>query len=101
LALAALVLLAGCRAGPAGTTPERPHPLLLISIDGFRHDYVDRFDSPAIDRMIREGLYADSLYEAFPTKTFATHYTLVTGRHPGTHGIVANNMWDPRREARF
>lgn len=99
--LAGLAVLVGCRAGPGEHKQDNPHPLLLISIDGFRHDYIDQFDSPAIDRMIREGLHADSLYEAFPTKTFATHYTLVTGLHPGTHGVVANNMWDPRREASF
>jgi predicted AlkP superfamily pyrophosphatase or phosphodiesterase len=94
------VVLCACQAGPSDRD-EKPTPLLLISIDGFRHDYIERFDSPTMDRMIREGLHADSLHEAFPTKTFATHYTLVTGLHPGTHGVVANNMWDPRREARF
>ena len=96
-----VLFLAACQAGPSDRDGEKPTPLLLISIDGFRHDYIERFDSPAIDRMIREGLYADSLHHAFPTKTFATHYTMVTGRHPGTHGVVANNMWDPRREASF
>jgi predicted AlkP superfamily pyrophosphatase or phosphodiesterase len=97
----ALVALAACRADPSDNGDDRPHPLLLISIDGFRHDYIEQFESPTIDRMIREGLYADSLQHVFPTKTFATHYTLVTGRHPGTHGVVANNMWDPRREDTF
>jgi predicted AlkP superfamily pyrophosphatase or phosphodiesterase len=95
------ILLSACRAAPDGREGQAPAPLLLISIDGFRHDYIEQFDSPAIDRLIEEGLYADSLHHAFPTKTFATHYTLVTGRHPGTHGVVANNMWDPRRKSSF
>lgn len=104
--IASAVLLAAC--GSSGDPSERgsdaqhdPNPVLLISIDGFRHDYVERFDSPTMDRMVREGFKADSMHHAFPTKTFATHYTLVTGRHPGTHGVVANNMWDPRRETTF
>lgn len=101
----AALMLAACNAGPNAdgrqSGSDRPDPVLLISIDGFRHDYIEQFDSPAMDRMIREGFRADSLHHAFPTKTFATHYTMVTGRHPGTHGVVANNMWDPRREARF
>jgi predicted AlkP superfamily pyrophosphatase or phosphodiesterase len=106
LILASLALiLSACSAGPDTGQPEngstRPDPVLLIAIDGFRHDYIEQFDSPAMDRMIREGFRADSLHHVFPTKTFATHYTMVTGRHPGTHGVVANNMWDPRREARF
>ncbi|WP_376692918.1 alkaline phosphatase family protein [Wenzhouxiangella sp. EGI_FJ10409] len=97
----AVLALSACQSRPPEGSGDKPTPLLLISIDGFRHDYIERFDSPTIDRMIREGLYADSLHHSFPTKTFATHYTLVTGRHPGTHGVVANNMWDPRREASF
>jgi len=102
LCLAALAaILSGCHTGPSSPENGNAAPLLLISIDGFRHDYIEQFDSPTLDRMIREGLYADSMHHAFPTKTFATHYTLVTGRHPGTHGVVANNMWDPKREARF
>lgn len=99
--LATILFAAACQSGAGRHDGERPTPLLLISIDGFRHDYLDGFESPAIDRLVREGLHADSLHHAFPTKTFATHYTLVTGRHPGSHGVVANSMWDPRREARF
>ncbi|TVQ42266.1 MAG: alkaline phosphatase family protein [Wenzhouxiangella sp.] len=80
---------------------ERPMPLLLISIDGFRHDYFDLAETPALDRLIDGGFKADSLHHVFPTKTFPTHYTVVTGRHPGTHGVVANSMWDPVRDQRF
>jgi predicted AlkP superfamily pyrophosphatase or phosphodiesterase len=103
LAISALLLLAmtACRTGAEQAPQHRPAPLLLISIDGFRHDYFDMIDSPNLDRLIEEGLYADSLYHVFPTKTFPTHYTLVTGRYPGTHGVVANSMWDPKRDARF
>ncbi|HSH27787.1 MAG TPA: hypothetical protein VK972_08510, partial [Wenzhouxiangella sp.] len=53
--LAGLAVLVGCSAGPGEREQDKPHPLLLISIDGFRHDYIERFDSPALDRMIREG----------------------------------------------
>ncbi len=94
-------LLAACQPAPADPVGQRPPPLLLISIDGFRHDYFELIDSPNLDRLIDEGLHADSLHHVFPTKTFPTHYTLVTGRHPGTHGVVANSMWDPERDARF
>lgn len=101
LVIGLVFLLPACQATSDDREGQGPAPLLLISIDGFRHDYIEQFDSPALDRLIEEGLYADSLHHAFPTKTFATHYTLVTGRYPGTHGVVANNMWDPRRKSRF
>src|SRR5690625_239409 len=73
--LALLVIIAaaspGCRSGVPEASSGKPPPLLLISIDGLRHDYIGQFDSPALDRMIDEGLYADSLMQVFPTKTFA------------------------------
>ncbi len=98
------IALGGCRSEPRSVedaAAARPYPLLLISIDGFRHDYFDLADTPALDRLVAGGLKADSLHHAFPTKTFPTHYTLVTGRYPGTHGVVANSMWDPLRDQRF
>ena len=114
--LACIVLLtAACQrdretAAPAGqSTPapdpsaptEGPPPLLLISIDGFRYDYLDREALPTLQRLAREGLRADSLQHVFPTKTFATHYALATGLYAENTGVVANNMWDPERRARF
>ena len=80
---------------------QRPTPLLLISIDGFRHDYFDLTPTPALDRLRQEGLVADSLKQVFPTKTFPTHYSLVTGLYAGSHGVMANSMWDPDRNERF
>lgn len=102
LALLAVLALAACRGDrpPASQRVQSP-PLLLISIDGFRWDYVDRVELPALQRLASEGLRADSLQHVFPTKTFATHYALVTGLYAENTGVVANNMWDPQRRARF
>ena len=99
--LALLLMLSGCQGTGTLAEDQRPLPLLLISIDGFRHDYFDLADIPAIQRLVEGGLKADSLHHGFPTKTFPTHYSTVTGCHPGTHGVVANSMWDPDRDARF
>lgn len=101
ITLLLLFLLTGCSPSDSASAADRPTPLLLISIDGFRHDYLGQFPSPGLDRLMAGGLRADSLQLAFPTKTFATHYTLVTGRYPGRHGVVANSMWDPERRASF
>lgn len=82
--------------------PEgRPAPLLLISIDGFRHDYRERAETPNLDRLVNEGVTADGLVHVFPTKTFTAHWSIVTGLHTEHHGVVANNMWDPERERSF
>jgi predicted AlkP superfamily pyrophosphatase or phosphodiesterase len=80
---------------------EQTPPLLLISIDGVRYDYLEKANLPTFELLINGGLKADSLQQIFPTKTFATHYSMVTGLHPDRSGVVANSMWDPEREARF
>lgn len=88
---------AGLRQAPAAAPP----PLLLISLDGFRHDYFERAATPNLDRLIAGGLQADALVHVYPTKTFVTHYSMVTGLYAERSGVVANSMWDPRRHAAF
>ncbi|MBB3225476.1 putative AlkP superfamily pyrophosphatase or phosphodiesterase [Luteibacter sp. Sphag1AF] len=75
-------------------TRER-HPLLLISIDAFRPDYLDRNLTPTLASMVTEGAHAPYMLPSFPSLTFPNHYTLVTGRVPDHHGIVNNTMSDP------
>lgn len=76
--------------------PRRTTPLLLISIDGFRADYIHRGKTPTLSRMAATGVRARALQPSFPSLTFPNHYTLVTGLYPDHHGIVNNNMVDPR-----
>ena len=68
--------------------------LILISLDGFRYDYVDKFATPNLGRLAREGVRAKWMIPSFPTKTFPNHYTIVTGLYPEHHGIVENNVSD-------
>ncbi|MEO5936019.1 MAG: ectonucleotide pyrophosphatase/phosphodiesterase [Terriglobales bacterium] len=74
--------------------------VILISIDGCRWDYPDKYPSPNLNELIRTGVRGEMI-PAFPTETFPNHYTLVTGLYPGNHGIVANNFWDDKLQARF
>lgn len=80
--------------------PERP-TLLLVSLDGFRWDFMELADTPALDRLAVAGVRAERLIPVFPTKTFPNHYTIVTGLYPEHHGIVANNFHDPALAATF
>jgi ectonucleotide pyrophosphatase/phosphodiesterase family member 4 len=75
---------------------EKPH-VLLISFDGFRHDYVEKYDAKNFKKFISEGASAESLIPSFPSKTFPNHYSIVTGLYPGHHGLVANTFLDPYR----
>ena len=79
----------------AASAADRP-VTLLISIDGFRPDYLDRGITPRLSRMKADGVFAP-MRPSFPTKTFPNHNTLVTGLRPDHHGIVGNSMIDPVR----
>jgi predicted AlkP superfamily pyrophosphatase or phosphodiesterase len=94
------VFLGGCQA-QSDDQRSVENTVILISIDGFRYDYFDLGNTPNLERIASSGLRVDSLHHVYPTKTFPTHYTVVTGLHPGHHGLVANSMWDPDRDARF
>lgn len=87
--LALLVLVAACTGAPA-----REQRVLLISLDGFRWDYVDRAPAVRLRELAARGVRAERMVPSYPSKTFPNHYTIVTGLHPGEHGILANVMRD-------
>ena len=76
---------------------EADQNLILISLDGFRWDYIHKpVRLPNIRRVINSGVIArKGLKNIFITKTFPNHYTLVTGLYAESHGMVANTMFDP------
>ena len=101
LALLGLVL-AACAALPphpsarpvrAASASEQPS-VLLVSIDGFRADYLELGITPNLARIAATGASAAWMNPSYPTLTFPNHYTLVTGLRPDHHGIVHNTMHD-------
>lgn len=82
---------------PALSTKEQNSlvPVILISLDGFRTDYLERGLTPNLLKLASQGSRATRLRPSFPSITFPNHYTMVTGLPPGTHGIVNNVMEDP------
>lgn len=81
---------------------ERDRPkLLLLSFDGFRWDYVYRVPMPNFRSIIDDGVMVEHVENAYITKTFPNHYSLVTGLYAETHGIVANEMYDPALNQSF
>ncbi|MEO7659373.1 MAG: alkaline phosphatase family protein, partial [Pyrinomonadaceae bacterium] len=68
--------------------------VILISLDGFRYDYVDKYRPRAISRLANTGVRARWMIPSFPTKTFPNHYTIATGLYPQNHGIVENSVFD-------
>ena len=85
---------------------SRTHPVIMISFDGFRYDYLEivkakGIKTPNFDLLISHGVRAEYMKNAFITKTFPNHYTLVTGMYEENHGVVSNNMFDPRYNETF
>jgi predicted AlkP superfamily pyrophosphatase or phosphodiesterase len=95
------LLLALAVVASAQRTGSRDPLLILVSVDGWRWDYIDRVNAPHLATLAARGVRARELIPVFPTLTFPNHYTLVTGLYPAHHGIVANTMAEPGFPERF
>lgn len=69
--------------------------LLLVSFDGFRHDYIYKYNMKNFIKLLNEASSANYMKVQFPTQTLPNHWSIVTGTHIGTHGIVSNRFYDP------
>ena len=93
-----MILLAG--QGLLAQKNQTPY-VLLVSFDGFRHDYVNKYNLPHFKELIKQGTAAEVMVPSFPSKTFPNHYTIVTGLYPGHHGLVDNNFYDPKLKKQY
>ena len=70
--------------------------VLLISFDAFGWEYMDLVDTPVLNTYFKkQGVYADYILNVIPAETTPNHISLATGLYPESHGIVANEMYDP------
>ena len=82
----------------SASTPA--NPLILISIDGFRYDYLKRGLTPNLVNLCKKGIHGP-MRPQFPSYTFPNHFSLVTGLYPESHGIVGNSFYDPKLKDYF
>ena len=68
--------------------------VIVVSMDGFRWDYPQMYDSPNIDAVAANGV-STAMWASYPASTFPNHYALATGLVPDHHGIVNNTFWAP------
>lgn len=105
-AMAASIALQACATVPqptplvAAPVETRAPVTILISIDGFRPDYLDRGVTPNLNALAAAGINA-AMRPSYPSKTFPNHWTLVTGLRPDRTGIVANRMIDTAQKDAF
>ena len=93
LQLVACFLLAFLPSGHAA-------PVLMISIDGMKPEYVTQAGAkgihvPYLRSLVRDGTYAEGVVGVWPTLTYPSHTTLMTGVWPAEHGIYNNLEFDP------
>lgn len=79
--------------------PKRPKLVLLIVVDQFRYDYLERFGdlfvANGFKRLMRDGAsWTQSNYDHMPTYTAPGHGTMMTGAYPAESGIIGNEWLD-------
>lgn len=79
--------------------PSKPY-LIVLSLDGFRWDYPQMYNTPVLDSLKKAGVFAQ-MVPSFPSKTFPNHYTLATGLYPDHHGVVMNRFYDPTTKENY
>jgi len=101
LSLYFLITIIGFTVVAHGQQKEPAPYVILISLDGFRHDYVEKFDTPHLQKLISQGVSAKAMLPSYPSKTFPNHYTIVTGLYPDHHGLVDNIFYDPELDLQY
>ncbi|UOE47496.1 ectonucleotide pyrophosphatase/phosphodiesterase [Mucilaginibacter sp. SMC90] len=71
--------------------------VIFVTIDGFRPDfYLDSgWQTPNLHALMQDGAYAKGVNSVFPSMTYPSHTTIVTGVQPAKHGIFYNNIFTP------
>lgn len=88
-------------AQPNAASQQKKPYLLLIGVDGYRPDFVDKYNGAALRALGERGAHATALLPSFPSTTFPNFYTMVTGMRPQSHGLVSMQFYDPRTREFF
>ncbi|AMR33777.1 phosphodiesterase [Mucilaginibacter sp. PAMC 26640] len=85
-------------AGRKNSLPQQNKPyVILISADGFRWDYTDKYNAANLKRLRADGVQASSMVPSYPSVTFPNHYAMVSGLYPSHSGLVNNTFYDRGR----
>jgi len=88
------LLILSCTSVPQIEGEDKRPYVLLISIDGYRHDYTDLYEPPHLMALRDGGSHAKSLIPVYPSKTFPNHYSIITGLYTENHGLLSNKFYD-------
>lgn len=72
--------------------------VIMISADGFRYDYAEKYHAENLLKFSGEGIRAKAMLPGYPSITFPNHWTLITGLYPSHHGLIDNFFYDYKRK---
>lgn len=73
---------------------QKPY-VILISADGFRYDFAEKYQAKNLLKLSADGVRAKSMIPSYPSLTFPNHYSIITGMYPAHHGLVDNSFYEP------
>ncbi|MDH3522509.1 MAG: ectonucleotide pyrophosphatase/phosphodiesterase [Acidobacteriota bacterium] len=93
-AAGALALALAC--GPLAAERLADH-VVLVSVDGLRPEFYrdESWPAPMMQQMRRQGVHAERVRGVFPSVTYPSHTTILTGALPARHGVFYNSPFEP------
>ncbi len=93
-AAAVTAMLIGTRVRAESPQATAQRHVVVISLDGLGADWYmnppKNLRIPILRRLMQAGTYAEGVVGVYPSVTYPSHTTIVTGRTPGEHGIYTN-----------
>src|SRR4029453_14611428 len=80
----------------AGEAARPVQHVVLVSTDGLAASYLadKRAELPTLRKLAAEGASARGMITSFPSVTWPSHTSLITGVQPAKHGVIGNAVWD-------
>lgn len=85
----------------AQTEPSARPKVLLLSVGGFRMDYLKNTNCLTLEEFINTGVVAQYVQNSINTASLVNHYSIATGLFPESHGIISRTMFDPLMKSLF
>lgn len=85
--------------GRQNSTEAQSKPyVIMISTDGFRYDYAQKYNAENLLKLANSGVKAEAMIPSYPSITFPNHWSLITGLYPSHHGLIDNFFYDYKRK---
>ncbi|MEO1981359.1 MAG: ectonucleotide pyrophosphatase/phosphodiesterase, partial [Fuerstiella sp.] len=84
-------------AAPSARAVDRQvRHIVLVSVDGLSASYLtdQRANMPNLRSMAQQGASAEGMITSFPSVTWPSHTSLITGTVPARHGVIGNAVWN-------